>query len=94
MSCRFYIYYKVAAQNADKVRAAALELQRALARATGIPGRLLCRRDQPDTWMEVYEGVTDAAAFQAALDTEVQRLQFGNLLAPDARRITELFRPL
>ena len=94
MSCSFYIYYKVAAQNADRVRAAALELQRALLRATGITGRLLCRRDNPETWMEVYEGVADTAAFQAALDTEVQRLQFGNLLGPDARRITELFRPL
>jgi hypothetical protein len=94
VSCSFYIYYKVAAQNADKVRAAALELQRAVLHATGIPGRLMCRRDQPDTWMEIYEGVADAAAFQAALDSELQRLQFGDLIGPDARRVTELFRPL
>ena len=94
MSFSFYIYYEVNARNEDRVRAAALALQQAVAGATGVQGRLLCRRDKTQTWMEVYEGVPDAAAFQAVLESEAQRLRFAELLAPHSRRITELFRPL
>ena len=32
------------------------------------------RRDDPATYMEVYEGVKDDAAFQAALEREGARL--------------------
>ncbi|OGA04166.1 MAG: hypothetical protein A3H35_08750 [Betaproteobacteria bacterium RIFCSPLOWO2_02_FULL_62_17] len=94
MSFSFYIYYEINAQNEDKVRAVALALQHAIADATGIQGRLLCRRDKTQTWMEVYEGVPDAAAFQSVLESEVRRLRFAELLAPQSRRMTELFKPL
>ena len=94
MRFSFYIYYEVNAHNEDQVRTAVQALQRSIAGATGVQGRLLCRRDKTQTWMEVYEGVPDAAAFQTILDSETQRLRFAELLAPQSRRMTELFRPL
>lgn len=94
MSFSFYVYYEVNARNEEKVRTAAHVLQQTIAAATGIHGRLLCRRAKTETWMEVYEGVPDAATFQSVLDLETKRLCFGELLAPESRRMTELFRPL
>lgn len=94
MNYSIYIYYKVTPQNENAVRAAAHDLIAAIARSSGIAGRLLCRRDKPDTWMEAYEGVADPETFLAAIDNELVRVRFADLLGPDARRVTELFRPL
>jgi hypothetical protein len=88
----YYIYYKVGPATVERVRAAAEELQRSVAAKTGIQGQLLCRRDQPDTWMEVYENVGDAERFERALNAELERLRFTELLG--AQRHTEIFRPL
>jgi hypothetical protein len=90
----YYIYYKVAPAREAAVRAAVAELQRGLAARTGIAGRLLCRRDKPDTWMEVYENVPDGGTFEAALEVELGRVRFGETLGAGASRITEVFRPL
>ena len=49
MHFSFYIYYEVNAQNEDKVRAAVRTLQKSLAGATGVQGRLLCRRRDCET---------------------------------------------
>ena len=94
MNYAIYIYYKVTPDNQGQIRLAAQSLQQAINAATGINGRLLCRRDKPDTWMEVYEGVPDADAFIALLDREAARLQFAELLGAGSRRMTELFRLL
>lgn len=90
----YYIYYKVAAAQVERVRSATDELQRTLAAKTGVRGRLLCRRDQPDTWMEVYENIADEAAFDTTLKSALERLRFAELLGPEACRVTEIFRPL
>ena len=37
---------------------------------SGIGGRWLRRRDDPTTYMEVYEGVKDQPAFEALLERE------------------------
>lgn len=94
MTHSIYIYYKVNAGNEAAVRTAAQELLKRVAAATGIQGRLLCRRDKPETWMEVYEGIPDPEAFLATLDQSLQALRFAEVLGPDMRRMTELFRPL
>ena len=94
MSFSFYVYYKVTEHRSGALRTAVLDLFDAVAAASGVQGRLLCRRDRPDTWMEVYEPVTDASAFEALLDAQVQRLAFGELLGAGSPRITEIFRPL
>jgi hypothetical protein len=90
----YYIYYKVSPSQASTIREAVDELQRSMAARTGIAGRLMCRRDRPDTWMEVYEDVRDEAGFDAALADEVKRSRFAELLGAGATRITEIFRPL
>jgi hypothetical protein len=48
--------------------AAAGALIDAVASGTGVHGRLLARRDDPSTWMEIYEDVDDPAAFERALN--------------------------
>ena len=40
----------------------------------GVRGRWMHRRDDPATYMEVYEGVKDAHRFEAVLDREGARL--------------------
>ena len=90
----FYIYYRVPAEASSRVRQLVNELQRVLLAKTGIAGRLLCRRDEAQTWMEIYEHVPDADAFQAVLADELERLNFDEALGPGSFRQTEIFRPL
>lgn len=40
----------------------------------GVRGRWMRRRDDPGTYMEVYEGVSDEAAFEALLEREGAKL--------------------
>jgi hypothetical protein len=42
--------------------------------ATGVRGRWMRRRDEPSTFMEVYEDVRDEAAFEALLEREAAGL--------------------
>jgi Domain of unknown function (DUF4936) len=49
-------------------------LFQAVERQCGVRGRWMRRRDDPTTYMEVYEGVADAAAFEALLEREGAKL--------------------
>jgi hypothetical protein len=40
----------------------------------GVRGRWMRRRDDPSTYMEVYESVQDEAAFEALLEREGAKL--------------------
>ncbi|MCW3481393.1 DUF4936 family protein [Neisseriaceae bacterium JH1-16] len=67
-----YVYFKLpAADTALFQRLSAMQAE--LAWQTGADARLLHRRDDSLTWMEVYEGIADADAFQAALDAALVR---------------------
>ncbi len=57
-----------------ELRAGIERLFAALERECGVRGRWMHRRDDPATYMEVYEGVKDAAAFQAVLEREGAKL--------------------
>jgi hypothetical protein len=87
----YYVYYRIASDvdrcARDRVRAAQAELTAAL----GISARLLSKRDEPDLWMEVYEGVTDAAAFEHALALSVERYELAQLARPGTVRKMECF---
>lgn len=63
MRYSFYCYFKV---DADKTALLARlhALQAGLLARAGVAGRLLRRRDDAGTWMEVYEGIPDADAFR------------------------------
>ena len=87
----FYIYYRVAPQDAEQARREIAALMLALERQTGIIGRLLRREDEATLWMEVYEGVRDSADFQKKL-TELLRVhRIARYLAPGSARKTERF---
>ncbi len=70
----YYVYYKVAPENVAALRPGVQVLLDAVERACGVRGRWMHRRDDPSTYMEVYEGVKDEAAFEALLAREGARL--------------------
>ena len=92
MKLSYYIYYRVPAENAKRARAAVNALQRELSDITGTGGRLLRRRDDETTWMEIYESVPDGARFEAELAELVERHGLAALLAPGSSRKQEIFR--
>lgn len=70
----YYVYYKVDASRLGELRRAVDELFGAVERACGVRGRWMRRRDDPATYMEVYEGVTDEMAFEGVLAREGAKL--------------------
>jgi hypothetical protein len=66
MHCSLYIYYRVNG-NFLPFRQASARLMADVHEKLHINGRLLQRRDDAQTWMEIYEPVSDAAALQQLL---------------------------
>jgi hypothetical protein len=85
----YYIYYRVA----DPVQAQPLvqHIQAAVHAHTGIAGRLVRNRDEPSTWMEIYEGVTEGTDFEHCLAAAVQATDFRAVLMTGAQRHMECF---
>ena len=57
-----------------ELRTAVERLFALLERECGVRGRWMHRRDDPTTYMEVYEDVKDAARFEALLEREGAKL--------------------
>jgi hypothetical protein len=70
----YYVYYKVAPEELPAVRRGVQALFASIEKQCGVHGRWLRRRDDPATYMEVYEDVKDVAAFEAALEREGAKL--------------------
>jgi hypothetical protein len=70
----YYVYYKVGQDELERVRAAVSTLFDLIEASCGVRGRWMRRRDDPSTYMEVYEGVQEEAAFEALLEREGARL--------------------
>ena len=66
----YYVYYKVEPARAEALRADVQSLFERVERACGVRGRWMRRRDDPATFMEVYEDVQDAEAFESLLERE------------------------
>ena len=64
----YYVYYRV--ENADSLRPKVKKLFQTIEAETRVQGRWMRRRDDPSTYMEVYEGVSDEKAFEAILERE------------------------
>ena len=94
MSPGYYIYYRVALERADEARRVVAAIQDEVLKHTGVRGRLLRRRDDPATWMEIYDDVADEKAFVASLSAAVERQGFQRLIVPGSSRIAEIFVPL
>jgi len=85
----YYVWYRVVAAH-TAARRAVKALQDDLAAQTGIRGRVLVRRDDPATWMEIYEDVATPAQFEPALAAAVARHRAADF-AHDRARHTETF---
>ena len=70
----YYVYYKVEPELLALLRSAVEELFEKIEKQTGIRGRWMHRRDDPLTYMEVYEDVKDEKAFEALLEREGAKL--------------------
>ena len=66
----YYVYYKIAPDRLAELRPAVQGLFKTIESKTGVRGRWMRRRDDPTTYMEVYEGVTDEAGFEELLERE------------------------
>ena len=74
MTTNYYVYYRVDAARLSELRTAVEQLFRVVERETGIRGRWMRRCDDPTTYMEVYEGVSEATVFEALLDREASEI--------------------
>lgn len=91
-SC-YYIYYPVRIGLEGDLARVLYNAQADLQARTGIAGRFLRRADDPWTWMEIYENVTDVPAFDAALEQAIERHGLLRFVDEGGRRHTERFIP-
>ena len=70
----YYVYYKLDSQRVPLARLFVNDLFGKMEKQFGVRGRWMRRRDDPSTYMEVYEGVKDAKAFEAMLEREGAKL--------------------
>jgi len=70
----YYVYYRVDPARLGELRVAIERLFRSIERETGVRGRWMHRRDDPTTYMEVYEGVAEDKAFEELLEREAAGL--------------------
>ena len=66
-----YVYYRVDLSQASHAATQIDRLLNAMTSHCGRPPRRLARRDDPSTWMEVYENIAQFEPFLAALKTAV-----------------------
>jgi hypothetical protein len=67
-----YVYYRIDPAQAGLAAARIDALLNTIAAHCRQPPRRLNRCDDAATWMEIYEGIADFAAFAAALSAAVQ----------------------
>lgn len=89
MALCYYVYYRVT--RPQQAGTAIRGMQSELLLRSGVRGRLLSKRDEPGLWMEVYENVNDALAFEAELDRLVAALKLEGFLESGSRRHSECF---
>ena len=70
----YYVYYRIAPDRAAGLRKDVERLFDFIEASTGVRGRWMRRRDDPGTYMEIYEDIADGAAFEALLERETARL--------------------
>ena len=70
----YYVYYRVDLTRLEYFQSEVEILFKTIESMTGVRGRWMHRRDDPATYMEVYEGVNDEGAFEAVLARESSKL--------------------
>lgn len=70
----YYVYYKLPPERVEEARRLVQALFDRVEKELGVRGRWMRRRDDPSTYMEVYEEIRDAPAFEALLEREGAKL--------------------
>jgi hypothetical protein len=70
----YYVYYKVSPEKVAGLRLGVEALFSLVEKQCGVRGRWMRRRDDPATYMEVYEGVADERGFEALIEREGAKL--------------------
>jgi hypothetical protein len=70
----YYVYYRIQPERLAALRALVEDMFHKIEKQTGVRGRWMHRRDDPLTYMEVYEDVKDEKAFEALLEREGAKL--------------------
>ena len=87
----YYIYYPVRIGFEADLAKTICNMQADILAQTGVGGRFLRKADDPWTWMEIYENVTDTAGFDAALAQGIDRHGLARFVDDGGRRHTERF---
>lgn len=87
-----FIYYRLDEDcNPASARRSIRAMQEEVAARTGIAGRLLMRRDDALTWMEIYAGVADVDGLERTLDAVGRELGIAIWTEPGTTRHIERF---
>jgi len=70
----YFVYYKARPEDVKALRLGVQALFQKIEKQCGVRGRWMRRRDDPTTYMEVYEDVRDEQAFEALLAREAPPL--------------------
>ncbi|HEV7390145.1 MAG TPA: DUF4936 family protein [Burkholderiales bacterium] len=90
MAYSYHVQYRVD-RSVRECEQRVLELLSIIKSRTAITGRLLKKRAEPFSWMEVYENVRDDALFELALENAASQLSIRRYLEPGSRRRLECF---
>ena len=91
MGLSYYVYYRIDPIQVKTAMAIVETQMRAIVDATGVPGRLLRKRGEPNLWMEVYENVADAALFEHELALAAEAIEKTASLQTGTGRHVECF---
>ena len=70
----YYVYYKIEPARLRQLWPLVQQIFLEIEKQTGIRGRWMRRRDDPTTYMDVYEDVKDETGFEALLEREGAKL--------------------
>jgi hypothetical protein len=93
MRYAYYVYYRIEPAKAHLARDRVQALLSRVQAATAVTGRLLCKRNDANLYMEVYDGVEDPHGFETGLAEAVRAERLDELLAAGSVRKLECFQP-
>jgi hypothetical protein len=88
----YYVYYRVNPRYDAEAAAAAKQMLFEIEAETGIQGRVLQKRGEPQLWMEIYENVAAGDAFESLLAKAELRMGFQRFLQEGSTRKMECFQ--
>jgi hypothetical protein len=89
----YYVWYRVTGDT-TAAHAAVSEVLHDVFRHAGVTGHMLVRRDDPRTWMEVYEHVGDTTLFERELAAAVARHRVARFVEGGKRHVEPFVKPV